>query len=93
MRAMRKALLAGAAVIALTGIAGLGVAAINQAHVIDVRLPDGSLAHIRYVGDTPPTVSVAPAPVASFILSPAFDPWDQSSAVRGVGFHYAGDGP
>src|SRR5690349_18052718 len=64
MRHLRKTVLAGAAAIALVGVAGLAVAAIKNAHVLDVRLPDGSLAHIRYVGDTPPTVTFAAAPPA-----------------------------
>lgn len=73
MRPLRKAILAGAAAIALVGVAGLAAAAIKNAHVLDVRLPDGSLAHIRYVGDTPPTVSFAPSPMALSIPSPASD--------------------
>jgi len=41
--------------------------------VLDVRLPDGSHAQIRYAGDTPPLVSFAsPAPVLAG-LSPASD--------------------
>jgi hypothetical protein len=78
MPPLRKAILAGAAAIALVGGAGLAVAEIKNAHVIDVRLPDGSMAHIRYVGDTPPTVSFAPAPALS-ILSPAYDPFGPGS--------------
>ena len=74
MRPLRKAILAGAAAIALVGVAGWAAAEIKNAHVVDVRLPDGSLAHIRYVGDTPPTVSFVPAPMALSILSPASDP-------------------
>jgi hypothetical protein len=53
MRLVRKAILAGAAAIALAGTAGLAAAEIKNAHVLDVRLPDGSLAQIQYVGDTP----------------------------------------
>ncbi len=79
MRPLRKAMLAGAAAITLAGLAGLAAAEIKNAHVLDVRLPDGSLAHIRYVGDTPPTVSFAPAPMALSILSPASDPFGPGS--------------
>lgn len=79
MRPPRKAVLAGAAVIALAGVAGWAAAEINNAHVLDVRLPDGSTAHIRYVGDTPPTVSFAPPPMALSILSPASDPFGPDS--------------
>jgi hypothetical protein len=77
MRSVRKAILASAAAIVLVGGAGLAVAKISNAHLLDVRLPDGSLAHIRYVGDTPPTVSFDPAPLAFSMLSPP------SSAIGG----------
>jgi len=73
MRPLRKAILAGAAAIALVGVAGWPAAEIKNAHVLVVRLPDGSVAHIHYLGDTPPTVSVAPPPIALSILSPAPD--------------------
>lgn len=79
MRVLRKAILAGAAAIALMGVAGLAAAEIKNVHRLDVRLPDGSLAQIRYLGDTPPTVSFAPAPPALSILSPAFDPFGAGS--------------
>lgn len=79
MQGLRKAVLAGAAVIALVGVAGLAAAEIKNAHVLDVRLPDGSMAHIRYVGDTPPTVSFAPAPSAFSIFSAVSDPFGPGS--------------
>jgi hypothetical protein len=78
MPPLRKAILAGAAAIALVGVAGWAAAEIKNAHTLDVRLPNG-LAHIRYVGDTPPTVSFAPAPSALSILSPASDPFGAGS--------------
>jgi hypothetical protein len=78
MRPLRKAILAGAAAIVLVG-AGLAAAEIKNTHVLDVCLPDGSLAHIRYVGDRPPTVSFAPAPPALSIFSPASDPFGPAS--------------
>jgi hypothetical protein len=53
----------------LASAAGWAAAGIKNAHVLDMRLPDGSLAHIRYIGDTPPTVSFAPAPMALSSLS------------------------
>lgn len=74
MRPLRKAVLAGAAAITLVGVAGLAVAEIKNSHVLDVRLPDGSVAHIRYVGDTLPTVSFAPASPAFSIFSSAYVP-------------------
>jgi hypothetical protein len=74
MRHLHRNVLAGVAAIALLGVTGLTLAQINKARVLDVRLPDGSHAHIRYIGDTPPTVSFAPAPSALSILAPASDP-------------------
>ena len=77
MRPLRKPMLVGAAAIVL--VAGLAVAEIKNDHVLDVRLPDGALAHIRYAGDTPPMVSFAPAPMALSILAPASDPFGPGS--------------
>jgi len=51
-------LLAGAASAALAGTA---IAARPQTHVMDYPLPDGSVAHIEYVGNVAPRVTVAPA--------------------------------
>jgi hypothetical protein len=79
MRPLRKSVLAGAAAIALAGVAGFAAAEIKNAHKLDVRLPDGAVAHIRYVGDTPPTVSVASEPMALSSLSPASDPFGPAS--------------
>lgn len=79
MRPLCKAILASAAAIALVGVGGLAVAEIKTAHVLDVRLPDGSLAQIRYVGDTPPTMSFAPTPMGFSILSSTSDPLGPAS--------------
>jgi hypothetical protein len=57
----------GAAAVALAGAA---VAATPKTHKMDVPLPDGSVAHIQYVGDVAPKVTVAPAPLAD-----AASPW------------------
>ena len=51
--------------IALTGavsavLGGTAVAARPQTHVMDVSLPDGSVAQIEYVGDVAPKVTFAP---------------------------------
>src|SRR5947199_9703710 len=51
-------LLAGAA----AAIAGTALAATSNSHVMNVSLPDGSVAHVEYVGNVPPKVTVAPAP-------------------------------
>jgi hypothetical protein len=52
--------LAGVAAVALAGTA---LAASKNSHVMNVPLPDGSVAHVEYVGDVPPKVTVAPAPL------------------------------
>lgn len=59
---MRKAhtiILAGAAAL-LVGSAA--VAATAKLHHMNVRLPDGAVAQIEYVGDVAPKVTIAPAP-------------------------------
>jgi hypothetical protein len=70
---MRKAVglvLAGLGAVALTGAA---VAASQDSHTINVSLPDGSIAHVQYVGSVAPKVTISPAPdpFAAFGL---FDP-------------------
>lgn len=58
MRKITKLLVAGAGALTLAGVA---VAAADNAHVMKVVMPDGSVAQIRYVGDTPPQVVAVPA--------------------------------
>ncbi len=58
MRKGTKLLLAGAAAL---GLAGVAVAAADTAHVMNVAMPDGSVAQIHYVGDTPPQLVAVPA--------------------------------
>ncbi len=52
-------LLAGAS----AALAGTALAATGKTHVMDVSLPDGSVAHVEYVGNVPPKVTIAPAPL------------------------------
>ncbi len=53
--------------LALAGIAvaltGTAYAATRNTHSMNVHLPDGAVAHIEYVGDVAPRVTVAPAPL------------------------------
>ncbi len=58
MRVARIAFLAGVAAI---GLAGVAEARPPEPHVLTLRLPDGQVEQVRYVGDVPPTVIVAPA--------------------------------
>jgi len=56
MRKLAQFALAGAAAAALAGTA---YAATGKAHVMDVALPDGAVAHIQYYGDVAPKVTIA----------------------------------
>jgi hypothetical protein len=56
---LRAILVAGAA----AAIAGTALAGTSSSHVMDVALPDGSVAHVEYVGNVPPKVTVAPVTV------------------------------
>lgn len=79
MRTVSKLLLAGAGVLAAAGAA---VAASDRGHVLNVALPDGTVAHIHYVGDVAPKVVLAPAadmaPVA-FLAADPFAMFDRIS--------------
>jgi hypothetical protein len=59
---MRKSslILAGAAV-ALAGATAVTAAACGNEHVLTVRLPDGSVEHVRYTGDVAPRIVLQPA--------------------------------
>jgi hypothetical protein len=79
MRAPFKLLMAGAAALVVAGVA----IAADRTHVVNVAMPDGSIAQIHYIGDVAPSVVVAPAadimPVAVFDQSP-FAMFDHISA-------------
>lgn len=57
MRKLRTAVLAGVAVLCAAGAA---VAATSNSHIMNVNLPDGSVARIEYKGDTAPNVRIEP---------------------------------
>lgn len=59
MQTIRTALLAGAATVLLCGAFNMA-AAQSRTHVLTVRLPGGAVEQIRYSGDAPPEVVVAP---------------------------------
>lgn len=78
MRKLPLIAMAAAVSVALAGAAG---AAKPQRHVMDVPLPDGSVAHIEYVGDVAPKVTVAPRPFEmGAIAFPDFAGFDQMIA-------------
>ncbi|WP_158926709.1 hypothetical protein [Acidisphaera sp. S103] len=74
---MRVALLTGAAAIVLAGLTGMATAQTvtnpAQTHVLNVRLPNGQVEQIRYTGDVPPTVMLAPDAAMDTVM-PAFGP-------------------
>jgi len=58
MRKITKLLLAGAGAATLAGVAA---AAVDTHHIMNVVMPDGSVAQIRYVGNVAPQVVAMPA--------------------------------
>jgi hypothetical protein len=72
MRKVTKLLLAGAGAMTLAGVA---VAAADNHHIMNVVLPDGSIAHIQYVGNVAPRVVVAPTAQAVPVAFVAADPF------------------
>ena len=58
MRKVTKLLLAGAGALTLTGAA---VAAADNHHIMNVVMPDGSVAQVHYVGNVAPQVVAHPA--------------------------------
>ncbi|WP_129793405.1 hypothetical protein [Sphingosinicella sp. CPCC 101087] len=77
MRLTRKAALAGLASFALAGTA-LAAESAPRFHTMEVSLPNGSVAHIRYSGDVAPRVTIARAPAPRWFAPAwgfrAFDP-------------------
>lgn len=67
---MRKLPAMALAGIAAAAVAGTAIAAAPKTHVMNVPLPDGSVARVEYVGDVAPKVTVAPRPIAD-----AAAPW------------------
>jgi hypothetical protein len=70
MQTTRIALLAGVAAMALAGLTGIAEAGSPETHVLTVRLPDGQVAQVRYMGDVPPTVVLTPAARPAFAAPP-----------------------
>jgi len=60
MRTPRIALLTGAAAVVFAGFAGMAEARTPETHVLSLRLPGGQIEQVRYTGDVPPTVVLAP---------------------------------
>lgn len=76
MRKITKLLLAGAGAVAIAGIA----AAADQNHVLNVVLPDGSIAQVHYAGRVAPRVVIAPEqPPVAFVAADPFAMIDRIS--------------
>lgn len=67
---MRKLPALAFAGLAAAALAGTAYAAAAKSHVMNVPLPDGSVARVEYVGDVAPRVTVAPRPIADAAM-----PW------------------
>lgn len=67
---MRKASAIILAGLGAAALAGAATAASRDTHTLNVSLPDGSVAHVDYVGDVAPKVRVTPAPI-----TPGFAPF------------------
>ena len=76
MRKLRTALLAGAGALL---VAGAAVAA-EKYHVMNVALPDSSVAQIQYQGEVAPRVVLADAPVQRIVLADPFADMDRMFA-------------
>jgi phage tail protein X len=81
MRTTRIALLTGVAAMLLAGYAGIADAQPPQSHVITFHLPDGQVEQVRYAGDVPPVVILAPETTStSFDTMYPFGVVDQMAA-------------
>jgi hypothetical protein len=49
--------------VAAAALAGSAIAAAPKSHVMNVNLPDGSVARVEYIGDVAPKVTVDPRPM------------------------------
>jgi hypothetical protein len=70
MQTTRIALLAGVAAMALAGLTGIAEAGSPETHVLTLRVPDGQVEQVRYMGDVPPTVVLTPAATAALAAPP-----------------------
>ena len=74
---LHSAILAGVGVLAAAGTA---VAAAEPQHVLNLAMPDGSIEHIRYSGDAPPSVVFLPAHSAPIASADPFAMFDRIAA-------------
>ena len=77
MQKFRTAALIGAVVLAAAGLAGASAGELARTHILTVRLPDGSIEQIRYLGERPPQIHWTQDPAPLF--SPGFEPVDMNA--------------
>ncbi len=77
MQKFRTAALIGAVVLAAAGLAGASAGELARTHVLTIRLPDGSVEQIRYLGDRPPQIHFTQDPAP--LLWPGFERVDMNS--------------
>lgn len=80
MRPVKSLLLASGAALALVGSVALANAQTEPDHVMNVTLPDGSVAQIRYAGDVPPQVAFAPVGLPVALAANPFVAFDRLAA-------------
>jgi hypothetical protein len=73
-------LLGGVAAIACVTAA----AAAEKRHVMTVRLPDGSVEHVRYTGDTPPRILIADPATQPAAMMPMADPFAEMERISAM---------
>ena len=78
MQKFRTAALIGAVVLAAAGLAGASAGELARTHILTVRLPDGSIEQIRYLGERPPQIHWTQDPTPLF--SPGFEPVGPNAA-------------
>jgi hypothetical protein len=86
---VRKLPLIAIAAAGSLAIGGSVVAAKAPTHVLDVPMTDGSIAHIEYVGEVAPKVTITPRPLPpggpmAFPGFPAFPVFDQMHGPAGI---------
>jgi hypothetical protein len=64
MKTSNKFTVLGAAAVIAIGVTGVAAAGLANSHSMNLRLPDGAIAQIRYAGETPPEVRIQPVEFA-----------------------------
>lgn len=70
------------AALCAAAVAGTAAAATRNSHVMEISLPDGAVAHVEYVGNVAPKVTIEPAtaPDGEWAPLPSFAGFDRMIA-------------